>query len=84
MAVAFVPARSLKVGVSVSKKIGKSVERNLVKRRIKENFRKLIPAVGANYNYVVSARPPILEASFAEIGEDLERLLKKAGLLTEL
>ncbi len=79
----YVKAATTKVGVAVSKKIGGSVVRNLVKRRIKENFRILLPALTVSANYVVSAKKGIENASFSEIGEELKRLLKKVGHLTD-
>lgn len=76
---AYVPAKCTKVGVSVSKKVGKSVVRSLVKRRINENFATLIPTIVGSYNYVVVAKEPIAAASYAEIGSELRALLTKAG-----
>lgn len=80
---AYVPAKNIKVGVSVSKKVGKSVVRSLVKRRINESFAKLIPLIGGGYNYVVVAKEPVAEASFAEIGAELKSLLVRAGHIKE-
>ncbi len=79
MVLNFVPASSNKVGVSVSKKIGKSVVRNLVKRRIYAQFATRIPLIKGSYNYVVVARDKIREATFEQIGESLDTLLHKAG-----
>ena len=79
MVLNFVPAHSNKVGVSVSKKIGKSVVRNLVKRRIYEQFATYMPRLNGKHNYVVVARERISEASFDEIGNTLDFLLHKAG-----
>ncbi len=79
MVLNFVPAHSNKVGVSVSKKIGKSVVRNLVKRRIYEQFAIFMPKLKGSHNYVVVAREQISEASFEEIGSNLDFLLHKAG-----
>ena len=75
----FVPAKSIKVGVSENKKVGKSVVRNLAKRRIYESFARLIPEIEGEYTYVVVARSAVAEASFAEISEALRSLLVKAG-----
>ena len=79
MVLNFVPAHSNKVGVSVSKKIGKSVVRNLVKRRIYEQFATYMSRLNGKHNYVVVARERISEASFDEIGSTLDFLLHKAG-----
>lgn len=81
MTLIFVKTKGVKVGVSVSKKIGKSVVRNLVKRRINENFMRLMPRLNGEYNYVVVAKPGIKEAGFHEIGSALDALLNKAGHL---
>lgn len=75
----YVKAANLKVGVSVSKKIGNSVVRSLIKRRIKESFRSLLPSITAKCNYVVVAREGIKNVTYQYIGQELERVLKKAG-----
>jgi len=75
----FIKTPNVKVGISVSKKIGKSVVRSLVKRRIKEAFRLLIPALQVKGNYVVVAKEGISERSFSEIQNELLVLLKKFG-----
>ena len=77
MAISYVKAFNTKVGVSVSKKIGKSVTRNLVKRRIKENFATIIPSISEPHNYVVVARSGIENATFQEIGDEIKKLLTK-------
>ena len=77
MAISYVKAFNTKVGVSVSKKIGKSVTRNLVKRRIKENFATIIPSITESHNYVVVARSGIENATFQEIGDEIKKLLSK-------
>lgn len=77
----YVKAANIKVGVSVSKKIGKSVVRNLMKRRIKENFRTFIPSITVKCNYVVAARPGIENVSYQYLGQELQKALKKAGHL---
>lgn len=81
MAVYAVPASNLKIGISVSKKVGNSVVRSKVKRRVSEAFRLMIPNVDANYNYVVNTYPPIKDADYHEIADSLERLILKMGRL---
>jgi len=73
----FIKASNVKLGVSVSKKIGKSVVRSLVKRRIKESFRLFIPAITVKCNYVIIARQGVEERTFAEISKEIEGLLKR-------
>lgn len=83
MSIIFVKAASIKVGVSVSKKVGGSVVRSHVKRLINENFRALIPDLTVKANYVVVAYEKIATEDFHTIGKDLTRLLTKAGHLAE-
>ncbi|MEG1805633.1 MAG: ribonuclease P protein component [Clostridia bacterium] len=71
------------IGVSVSKKIGKSVVRNKVKRRIKESARLLIPQMDKRFNYVIIARTSAVESSYAQINQTLKYLLKKAQLFKQ-
>lgn len=73
----------LKVGFSVSKKIGKSVIRNKVKRRLKEAFKIHIPKLKQDYNYIFIARKPITDDSFSTISGSVKYLLKKCGLFTD-
>jgi len=78
-----VPSHSLRMGVSVSKKIGKSVVRNKVKRRINESFCRLAPHITGQYNYIAVAREPIAKATFLDILKSMEYLLKKSGTHTK-
>lgn len=70
----------MKVGFSVGKKIGKAVVRNKTKRRLKECFRKEIPLVDKDFNYIFVPRGEIAESSYADIRKSVRYLLKKAGL----
>lgn len=66
-----------KVGFSISKKIGKSVVRNKVKRRMRESFNILENNFNINYNYVFVAKKGIENLNFWEIKTDMERLIKR-------
>ncbi len=70
----------LKVGFSVSKKIGKSVVRNKVKRRLKHAFASLLPNTDGRSLLVFVAKPSILECDYKEIQANVMYLLKKAGI----
>lgn len=70
-----------KVGFTVSKKIGKSVVRSKVKRRLREAFRLIFNQVNENYNYIFIARPGIEKVSFQEIQQTIMLLLEKANLI---
>lgn len=69
------------IGFSVSKKIGNSVVRNRVKRRMREAMTPLIPEIRGNVNLIFIARAPIIDAPFAEIRSAMQSTLSRAGLL---
>lgn len=71
------------IGFSVSKKIGGSVTRNLIKRRMRAAVRSFLPELKNGYHLIFVARSGIVSADFQDIRDTLYRLVKKAGLLTE-
>ena len=65
-----------KIGYSISKKVGKAHDRNLLKRRLKEIIRlNNLPQSG--FNYIVQAKIGASELSFIEIEKQIIRLFKQ-------
>lgn len=65
-------------GFSVSKRLGKAVKRNRVKRRLREAARSL--PVAGGWDVVVIARRPAAEADYWALRQALSDLLTRAGL----
>lgn len=71
----------VKLGISVSKKVGGAVVRNRIKRKIAEALRLQIDNLSPNYNIVVVARGAASEASYQQLSEELIKLLGKLNVL---
>jgi ribonuclease P protein component len=75
------PKKETRVGFTVGKKIGGSVQRNYVRRRLKEAYRCLQPSIVIGYDIVLVARARALETKFDALKKELRQLLRKAKLL---
>lgn len=73
----------VRVGFSVSKKIGNSVVRNRVKRRLREALTPLIPTIKEGYDLIFIARDAVVNEKFTAIGASMQYLLHKANLLKD-
>lgn len=70
-------SESVKMGVSVSKRIGNAVVRNKNKRRLREAFRHLLPNLKSGIDVVITAKPPINNLDYAAITEEMVKLFKR-------
>ena len=71
---------TMRVGVSVSKKLGGAVVRNRLRRRVKEIVRLNAHRIVPGYDLVVIVRKPVLDQSYAEMENSLKHVFKRAGL----
>jgi ribonuclease P protein component len=73
-----------RLGLSVSRKVGGAVERNRVKRLLREAFAHVEPDLRPGQDLVVVARPPAGELAeregLAGVDASLAELIVKAGL----
>jgi len=62
-----------RVGFTVSRALGGAVERNRMKRRLRESVRCCWPQVSLPVDMVVNPKRTVLKADFAELVAELER-----------
>ena len=79
----YAKGNGLKVGFSVSKKVGNAVARNLVKRRLRECFRPHLRDV-KNGLYVIVARPSAATANFQSLSRQVHDLLTRQHTFKEV
>ena len=68
------PAR---VGFTVTRALGKAVERNRIRRRLREAARLHLDRVGNAADVVIHPKKSALAASFAELREEIARAFEK-------
>ena len=72
-----------RLGVAVPRAVGTAVQRNRIKRRVREAWRTLSPPPPRGRDYVVIVRAGVAEAAetrgFAWLRERLEEIVGKAG-----
>lgn len=72
-----------RLGITVSKKIGNSVERNRVKRLIKESYRINHTSYKCGYDIIFIARLSIKNTSFENVESALKHLMKKNNFVNK-
>jgi len=72
--------RDVRIGFTVSRKVGNAVRRNRVKRRLRSAARTVLPQAGKpGYDYVLIGRRDTAERDFADLLGDLKSALDRLG-----
>ena len=77
-----------RVGVAVSRRVRGAVERNRIRRRLREAARRAQPGdwpgtvVGTNYDVVLIGRPAALDAPWGVVEADVGAALARVGSTT--
>ena len=66
-----------RVCVIVSKSVGNAVERNLVRRRLRESMRSFIECLPIGTDVVVRARASAGQSSYASLNGEVGAIIKK-------
>lgn len=70
-------------GFSISTRIGNAVERNRIKRRLREAIRLRQSTIEPGWDIVFIARRPIRQLDYHQMDDACARLLRRARLLLE-
>ena len=68
-----------RIGITVTRKIGNSVQRNRARRLVREVFRKNKWLVPSGVDIVINVKKALAEASYADIEGDFITFLERAG-----
>ncbi|MFY9555464.1 MAG: ribonuclease P protein component [Blastocatellia bacterium] len=68
-----------RIGITATRKIGNSVERNRARRLVREAFRKNKWLVPHGVDIVINVKRSLVEAAYRELEAEFIAFLKKAG-----
>jgi ribonuclease P protein component len=69
-----------RLGYSISKKVGNSVQRHRIKRIYREAFNDLQDQIKQGYDFILVARKPAVEMNYHRAKEELLYLCRKGKL----
>lgn len=66
-----------RIGISIGKKVGKSVHRNRVKRLIRENYRLMEQNLKTGFDIIFMPRPDSKDAKFNDFAASMNKSFKR-------
>jgi len=69
-----------RIGLSTPRTLGGSVQRNRVRRRLREILRRRLESIGPGWDLLLIARPAAGQATFADLDGALDTLLRRAAI----
>ncbi|HEX2766906.1 MAG TPA: ribonuclease P protein component [Candidatus Limnocylindria bacterium] len=69
-----------RVGLSTPRTLGGAVQRNRVRRRLRELVRARLERIGPGWDLLLIARPAAATASHAELGAAIDALLRRSDI----
>ena len=81
LSILWFPASERRVGFIVNKRLGIAVERNRVKRILRETYRRNRPSISSDIELVIIARDQANLLDYFSIEEELLSLIRRAGLM---
>lgn len=79
LTILYAPAKEMRMGISVGKRHGKSVQRNRVKRLLREAFRLTCDEMQGNYSLILLPKVRD-EYTFHTFQKDLQCMIRKEKL----
>lgn len=73
----------VRIGISVSRKVGNAVTRNRIKRLVKEITRRWVDSLPPDTDLILIARKPAADMDFHRMKSSLGHLMNKAGLFVK-
>lgn len=73
-----------RIGITTGKKIGNAVQRNRVRRIIKEAYRKIEPQLKTGFDFVLVARVKALTCKTDDIYKAMLNVFDKKGMLNKV
>lgn len=78
-----VDARSPRVGLTVGKVMGKAVDRNRIKRRMREVVRKNLPTLSMPVDVVLHPRRSVIDLEFAALDREVASVFRAIQIAVE-